>query len=136
MNFLFWFFLGIFTHILVNNFIFFFQKVKFINDVRIFSFELIAFAFEQLVFTTAAKYLILESDPNADHEKIKLFKNHDEASFAHWKNSVAAGLKESVPPHYRAALEIENWDDIMQTLEQHYTHVLRGEKKALQETIE
>ena len=126
--------MGIFTQILVNKFIFFFQKVRFIHDVRIFSFELIAFAFEQLVFTTTAKYLILESDPNVDHEKIKLFKNHDEASLAHWKNSVSMGLRDSVPPLYRAALEIENWDDIMQTLDQHYKQVLHA-KKTEQEAL-
>ena len=117
---LFWFFLGGFVYFVIDKTTSFFKKVKFINDVKIHSFKLIAFAFEQFVFTMTAKYIMLESNPDFDKEKIKLFKNNDEAVFQEWKKKTVVGLNNSVPPLYRAALEIENWDDVMDILDKHH----------------
>ena len=53
---LFWFFLGGLFYLIVNKFISFYHKVKFISDIKIHSFKLIGFALEQLMFAMAAKY--------------------------------------------------------------------------------
>ena len=56
----FWFFLGAFVYLVISNINSFLQKVKFIDDIKIYSFMLIGYAYEQLVFATTTKYLILE----------------------------------------------------------------------------
>ena len=125
----FWFFLGGAVYLIINKITSFFKKIQFINDVKIHSFGLIGFAFEQLIFATTTKYIILESDPNVDEEKLKLLKNKDEAAFNQWKKNVVVGLRESVPPQYRDALEVENWDDLMNVLDTHYKKVLRNSSR-------
>ena len=124
----FWFFLGAFVYLVISNINSFLQKVKFIDDIKIYSFMLIGYAYEQLVFATTTKYLILESNPDVDKEKIKLFKNDDESALDEWKKEVAAGLTNSLPPAYRGILEVDAWDDIMKVLDQHYKEVLRNSR--------
>ena len=126
----FWFFLGGAVYLLINHVTSFFKKIKFINDTKIHSFRLISFAFEQLIFATTTKYIILEADPDVDDEKIKLFKNDDEAAFDQWKKNTMVGLRESLPPYYRDALEVENWDDLMIVLDEHYKKILRAARNA------
>lgn len=120
---IFWFFLGGLVYLLFNKLTMLFNKVKFINDVKIHAFKLIGFAYEQLVFATTAKYIALE-ESDLDKEKIKIYKNLDERAFEEWKRETTVGLKESVPPIYRGVLEIENWDDIMKALDVHYKKTL------------
>jgi hypothetical protein len=124
---LFWFFLGGMLYYIIDRTTSIYKKVKFINDVKIHSYQLIGYAYEQLVFAMTAKYVMLETSEDIDQEKIKLFRNDDEAVFDNWKKETALGLKNSLPVTYREALELENWDDIMGALDTHY-------KKALQKT--
>ena len=105
-----------------------FNKINYINDVKIYAFQLIGLAYEQLVFATTTKYIALE-ESTFDEEKIKLYKNLDEQAFDGWKKETTKGLKEAVPPIYRGALEVENWDDIMKALDVHYKNTLRHQRK-------
>ena len=122
---LFWFFLGGLFYLIINSVTSFYKKIQFINDVKIHSFKLIGFAYEHLIFAMAAKYIALEEDLDYNAEKIKLIKNHDEAVFEDWKKEVVVGLKQSLPPHYEKALEIENWDDLMSFLDVYYKKSLK-----------
>ena len=120
---IFWFFLGGLVYLLLNKLTMLFNKIKYINDIKIYAFQLIGLAYEQLVFATTTKYLALE-ESTLDKEKIKLYKNLDQEAFNEWKRETTKGLKEAVPPIYRGVLEIENWDDIMKTLDTHYKNTL------------
>ena len=44
------------------------------------------------------------------------------------------GLKEALPPTYRGALEVEEWDDIMQVLDNHYKNTLRDARNSKETT--
>ena len=127
---LFWFFLGGFVYFVVDQTTSFFKKIKFINDVKIHSFKLIGFAYEQLVMTMTAKYMTFHNDPSLDKEKIKLFKNDDELFFEEWKKGTVRGLKMALPPYYEKALELENWDELMDVLDKHYKGQLRTDRSA------
>lgn len=126
---IFWFFLGGFVYLMVDKAITFYKKVKFIQDIKYLSFKLIGYAYQQWVVLTAAKYIYLESIEH-DEEHIKVLKNTDEAELLEWKRDAVRGLNESVPPHYRSALEIDGWDTVMNVLEAHYREVLNGAYKA------
>ena len=126
----FWFFLGGFVYFVVDKTVFFFKKVKFINEVKIHSFRLIGFAFEEFIVAMTTKHIMLELNPDIDKEKIKLIKNSDEITFERWKKDAAAGLRNSVPSVYRGALEIENWDDIMNNLDNYHKRSLRYQYKS------
>ena len=124
----FWFFLGGFVYLGIDKLISFHKKVQYVNEVKIHAFKLIGYAYEQLIFAMTAKYISIE-DSHIDEEKIKIFKNIDEAAFLEWKRETTLGLKEALPPTYRDALEIENWDDIMKALDSHYKKVLRAKRE-------
>ena len=123
---LFWFFLGGFVYLMVDKSISFYKKVKFLNDVKILSFQLIGYAYQQWVTITAAKYIYLHANEH-DKEHIKILKNLDEAELLEWKKEAVKGLNESVPPHYRSALKIDGWESVISTLEKHYVDVLEGD---------
>ena len=123
---LFWFFLGGFVYLVMDKSISFYKKVKFLNDVKILSFQLIGYAYQQWVTITAAKYIYLHANEH-DKEHIKILKNLDEAELLEWKKEAVKGLNESVPPHYRSALKIDGWETVMNTLENHYMGVLDGD---------
>ena len=122
---LFWFFLGGFVYLMVDRAITFYKKVKFLNDIKILSYKLIGYAYQQWATITAAKYIYLEMNEH-DAEEIKIMKNTDEADFLEWKKEAVKGLNESVPARYRSALKIDGWNTIMSTLENHYREVLEG----------
>ena len=123
---IFWFFLGGFVYLMVDRAITFYKKVKFLNDVKVLSFKLIGYAYQQWVTVTAAKYIYLEMNEH-DTEEIKVMKNTDEADLLEWKKEAVKGLNESVPPHYRSALKIDGWESVISTLEKHYLDVLEGD---------
>ena len=123
---LFWFFLGGFVYLAVDRSISFYKKVKFLNDIKVLSFKLIGYAYQQWATITAAKYIYLEANDH-DGEHIKILKNTDEADLLEWKKEAVKGLNESVPPHYRSALKINGWESVMNTLESHYRGVLEGD---------
>ena len=60
---LFWFFLGGFVYLMVDKSISFYKKVKFLNDIKFLSFNLIGYAYQQWATITAAKYIYLEAFP-------------------------------------------------------------------------
>mgnify|MGYP005991740845 CR=1 FL=1 len=122
----FWFFLGGLVYLIYHSLNSFFYKVKFINETKIHSIKLIGYAYEQLVFSMTAKYISLEQS-DISKEKIKLFKNADEAAFEQWKKEVVGGLQQALPIYYHEALEIENWDDVMNILDSHYKKALRSQ---------
>ena len=122
----FWFFLGGFVYLLVDKSISFYKKVKFLNDIKVLSFKLIGYAYQQWATITAAKYIYLEANEH-DKEHIKILKNTDEADLLEWKKEAVKGLNESVPPHYRSALKIDGWETVMSTLEKHYMEVLESD---------
>lgn len=122
----FWFFLGGLVYLIYNSLNSFFYKVKFINETKIHSIKLIGYAYEQLVFSMTAKYISLEQS-DISKEKIKLFKNADEAAFEQWKKEAVGGLRKALPIYYHEALEIENWDDVMNILDSHYKKALRSQ---------
>ena len=123
---LFWFFLGGFVYLAVDKSISFYKKVKFLNDIKVLSFKLIGYAYQQWVTVTAAKYIYLEANEH-DKEQIKVLKNIDEADLLEWKKEAVNGLNESVPPHYRSALKIDGWESVIGTMEKHYMGVLEGD---------
>ena len=133
----FWFFLGGLVYLMLDRLISFYKKIKFVHEAKILAFQLIGIAYEQVVFSTTMKYVSLENS-DLDKEKIKLHKNVDEAAFQEWKRGVVIGLKEALPPIYRDALKIEEWDDIMKELDTHYKKILRENKvvKLLEEEKE
>lgn len=122
----FWFefFLGGFVYFLIDRLTQYQKKIKFVNDIKILSFKLIGYAFQQWVFLTTAKYLFLEHSPDMDKERVKVLKNEDEAELLKWKRETIDGLINSVPPSYRGALEVKTWQDVMNQLEMHYKKVL------------
>ena len=120
----FWFFLGGFVYLLSNTFLFTYKKIEFINETKVYSFKLIAMAYEHMVFALATKYVALENS-DMDSEKIKLYKNIDENAFDEWKKETIMGLKESLPPIYREALQLDDWDSLMDVLQKHYEKTLR-----------
>jgi len=119
----FWFFLGGFVYLLVDKSISFYKKVSFLNDIKILSFKLIGYAYQQWVTVTAAKYIFLQANEH-DKEQIKVLKNIDEADLLEWKKEAVKGLNESVPAHYRSALKIDGWEAVVGALEKHYMDVL------------
>tara|TARA_R100001079_G_C4444400_1_gene150466 strand:+ start:310 stop:729 length:420 start_codon:yes stop_codon:yes gene_type:complete len=123
---LFWFFLGGFVYLMMDKSISFYKKVRFLNDIKVLSFKLIGYAYQQWVTVTAAKYIYLEAN-EYDKEEIKILKNTDEADLLEWKKEAVKGLNESIPPHYRSALKIDGWETVMSTLENHYMGVLDGD---------
>ncbi len=123
---LFWFFLGGLVYLAVDKSISFYKKVKFLNDIKLLSFKLIGYAYQQWVTVTAAKYIYLEANEH-DKEQIKVLKNIDEADLLEWKKEAVKGLNESVPPHYRSALKIDGWESVVGTMEKHYMGVLEGD---------
>ncbi len=123
---LFWFFLGGFVYLAVDKSISFYKKVKFLNDIKVLSFKLIGYAYQQWVTVTAAKYIYLEANEH-DKEQIKVLKNIDEADLLEWKKEAVKGLNESVPPHYRSALKIDGWESVVGTMEKHYMGVLESD---------
>jgi len=122
----FWFFLGGFFYLLVDKSISFHKKVNFLNDIKVLSFKLIGYAYQQWVTVTTAKYIYLQANQH-DEEKIKVLKNMDEADLLEWKKEAVKGLNESVPPHYRAALKIDGWETVVGALEKHYMGILEGD---------
>lgn len=123
---IFWFFLGGFVYLIMDKSISFYKKVKFLNDIKILSFRLIGYAYQQWVTVTAAKYIYLQANDH-DKEQIKTLKNIDEADLLEWKKEAVKGLNESVPPHYRSALKIDGWETVIGSLEKHYIGVLEGD---------
>ena len=123
---LFWFFLGGLVYLAVDKSISFYKKVKFLNDIKVLSFKLIGYAYQQWVTVTAAKYIYLEANEH-DKEQIKVLKNIDKADLLEWKKEAVKGLNESVPPHYRSALKIDGWESVVGTMEKHYMGVLEGD---------
>ena len=123
---IFWFFLGGFVYLIMDKSISFYKKVKFLNDIKVLSFKLIGYAYQQWVTVTAAKYIYLQANDH-DKEEIKILKNTDEADLLEWKKEAVKGLNESVPPHYRSALKIDGWESVVGTMEKHYVSVLEGD---------
>ena len=123
----FWFFLGAFVYLGLNKILSFYKKLIYINEVKIYAFQLISYAYQQLVFATTLKYISLE-DSNIDEEQIKIYKNIDEAAFIEWKRETSVGLKTALPPIYSDALKIENWDDIMKALDDHFKKTLHKKR--------
>ena len=123
---LFWFFLGGFVYLAVDKSISFYKKVKFLNDIKVLSFKLIGYAYQQWVTVTAAKYIYLQANDH-DKEEIKILKNTDEADLLEWKKEAVKGLNESVPPHYRSALKIDGWETVIGSLEKHYIGILESD---------
>ena len=123
---IFWFFLGGFVYLIMDKSISFYKKVKFLNDIKVLSFKLIGYAYQQWGTVTAAKYIYLEANEH-DKEHIKILKNTDEADLLEWKKEAVKGLNEAVPSRYRSALKIDGWETVMNTLENHYMGVLDGD---------
>ena len=123
---IFWFFLGGFVYLIMDKSISFYKKVKFLNDIKVLSFKLIGYAYQQWVTVTAAKYIYLQANDH-DKEEIKILKNTDEADLLEWKKEAVKGLNESVPPHYRSALKIDGWETVIGSLEKHYIGILEGD---------
>jgi len=121
----FWFFLGGFVYILFNTFFSTYKKIQFINETKVYSFKLIAVAYQHMVFAMATKYVSLENS-DTDEEKIKLYKNIDENAFDEWKKEAVTGLKEALPPIYKEGLELDDWNDLMDTLQKHHEKALRA----------
>jgi len=122
---IFWFFLGVLVHLLLDRTITFYKKIKFLEDIRILSFKMIGYAYQQWAAITAAKYIYLEHN-EFDKEEIKILKNTDEAEMEQWKKEAVIGLNESVPPYYRSALKEKGWEAVMGALETHYREVLNA----------
>jgi|TARA_B100000282_G_scaffold264872_2_gene215690 hypothetical protein len=128
----FWFFLGGFVYLLVDKSISFYKKVKFLNDIKMLSFMLIGYAYQQWVTVTVAKYIYLEANDH-DEQHMKILKNTDEADLLEWKKEAVKGLNESVPAHYRSALKIDGWETVIGALEKHYRAAIEGDYIVKQE---
>jgi hypothetical protein len=127
----FWFSAGALVYSVLINFNFFSKKTKFVEDIRNIAFQLVGSAYEDLVSARALKYKYLINDPTIDDEKIKAFENEDETFMYKWKKEAVIKLNDSVPPLYRASLDIETWKVLMNHLDSYYkrTVVIKKDKK-------
>jgi len=116
----FWFVLGALVYSILFRFHRVYEKAKFIQDIKVIAFILIGRAFEALIFSHALKYKLLNDDPDMDNEKIKLFKNNDDAFLVAWKNETVEKLNSAVPPLYKSFLELDSWQDMMDILDMCY----------------
>ena len=111
-----WFLLGVAVCSILVRLTLLSHKVYLLSHFKHYAFQLIYYSYQQLVFSTVSKYLLLENS-DMDKEEIKVMKNEDSAFILEWKRGVAKGLKEKIPAYLRPALEYDDWDGVTDDVE-------------------
>lgn len=125
----FWFILGALVYASLSFIINLSNKIVFVQDIKIIAFKLICNAFEDMVYARSLKYKELLEDESICEEKLKIFENDDENYIQQWKKDTIDKLHSSVPPLYKAALDVETWESLMSFLEAYYKKRLDPIKK-------
>jgi len=115
----FWFMLGALIYKFLAAIIDMGRKHKFIHDIKVLALQLIGQAFQELTFTSALKYAALK-DQKTDEERVKRLHLQDEEYMKTWKQGAVETLNASVPPLYKNAIEVKDWNELMSLLDIYY----------------
>jgi len=85
----------------------------------VLALQLIGQAFQELTFTSALKYAALK-DQKTDEERVKRLHLQDEEYMKTWKQGAVETLNASVPPLYKNAIEVKDWNELMSLLDIYY----------------
>lgn len=118
-----WFLLGVAVCSILVRLTLLAHKVYLLSSFKYYAFQLIYYSYQQLVFSTVSKYLLLENS-DMDKEEIKVMKNEDSAFILEWKRNVAKGLKKQLPKHLQPALKYDNWDGVLSQLADGYIQAI------------
>ena len=118
-----WFLLGASVCLIFVRLTLLMHKVYLLSHFKHHAFQLIYYSYQQLVFSTVSKYLLLENS-DMDKEEIKVMKNEDSAFILEWKRDVIKGLKEQLPRHLRPALKYDSWDGVLNQLASGYIQAI------------
>lgn len=130
-----WFLLGVAVCSILVRLTLLLHKVYLLSHFKHYAFQLIYYSYQQLVFSTVSKYLLLENS-DMDKEEIKVMKNEDSAFILEWKRGVAKGLKEKIPAYLRPALEYDDWDGVLNQLADTYMQAIDKDFQKELEKIE
>lgn len=130
-----WFLLGVAVCSILVRLTLLLHKVYLLSHFKHYAFQLIYYSYQQLVFSTVSKYLLLENS-DMDKEEIKVMKNEDSAFILEWKRGVAKGLKEKIPAYLRPALEYDDWDGVLNQLADTYIQAIDKDFQKELEKIE
>ena len=123
----FWFIAGAVVYKILVAFLDLGKRFAFISEIRIVAFQLIGRAYGDLVYLRNLKYKTLLKE--GTEEKIKIHKNEDEQFISQWKKNTVMKLNSSVPFPYQSALEIGDWEDLINLLDSYYKSKM-GERHA------
>ena len=115
----FWFILGALMYKFLAAILDMGRKYKFIYDIKVLALQLIGQAFQELTFTSALKYAALK-DHKTDEARVKRLHIQDEEYMQAWKQGAVETLHAAVPPLYKNAIEVEDWNELMSLLDIYY----------------
>ena len=108
-----WFLLGVVVCSILVRLTLVIYKIYLLSQFKHYAFQLIYYSYQQLIFSTVSKYILLENNEDVSKEDIKVMKNEDSIFINEWKKSVSEGLKTQLPKTLRPVLKYDNWDDIL-----------------------
>lgn len=66
------------------------------------------------------KMCLLAVEKMVDVEEVKIYKNQFDQNFSEWKKQFIKNFKESYPENYKWHLEMQDWDGVMDELDNIY----------------
>jgi uncharacterized pyridoxal phosphate-containing UPF0001 family protein len=63
---------------------------------------------------------LLAVEKMVDVEEVKIYKNQFDQNFSEWKKQFIKNFKESYPENYKWHLEMQDWDGVMDELDNIY----------------
>tara|TARA_Y100000817_G_scaffold295504_1_gene270283 strand:- start:456 stop:890 length:435 start_codon:yes stop_codon:yes gene_type:complete len=108
-----WFLLGVVVCSILVRLTLLMHKIYLLSQFKHYAFQLIYYSYQQLIFSTVSKYILLENSEDVSKEHIKVMKNEDSIFINEWKKSVSEGLKTQLPITLRPALKYDSWDEIL-----------------------
>mgnify|MGYP005830966489 CR=1 FL=1 len=125
MSELFWFLLGVFTYKLLVALIHYGYRIAYLTKIKFLAFLLIGRAYQEVLFVQHLKYNAIR-EQTADEEKVKLHKNSDELFLEEWKKNAIAALNSSLPLPYQNTIDIADWKQLMDVMDNYYKEKMRG----------
>ncbi len=111
-----WFLLGVAVCSILVRITLTVHKLYLLSQFKYYAFQLIYYSYQQLVFSTVSKYILLENNEDVSKEDIKVMKNEDNMFIVEWKKNVSEGLKARLPKTLRPVLKYDSWDGILNQL--------------------